>query len=254
MTLAQRMADDAGTILRQYFKAALKVDQKADSSPVTLADREVESTLRVLIENHYPEHGIVGEEFGNVRSESVYQWVIDPIDGTRAFIEGTPTFTTLIALVMNRLPILGIIDNPITKERWTGVLQQNSQCNGKRIKTSNITTMEGARLATTSMDYFTKVQVLQFDQLKRQVANVTFGGDAYAYAKLASGDMDIVVDAGMKPYDFCALPPVIEGAGGIITDWEGNPLSLASDGRVLAAANQELHAQALVILNLPLTV
>ena len=196
-----------------------------------------------MIEKHYPDHGIVGEEFGNVRGESPWQWVLDPIDGTRAFIAGKPTFATLIALAKDGVPVLGLIDQPISKERWVGVARRNA--------------LSQQRHAGPSMNNYGQPQALDraaiwpppprwiisnpqegaFERLKNCVRckSSTLGGDAYAYGMLANGRLDIVVDAGLKPYDFCALPPVIEGAGGIITDWQGNPLTLNSDGRVMAA-------------------
>lgn len=249
LALAHHMADAAGEILRRYWRLAVIVDRKADLSPVTLADREAEAAMRALIEAHYPEHGIIGEEYGNVRSESPYQWVLDPIDGTRSFIAGYTIFTTLIALAKDSIPLLGIIDQPITGERWVGIEGEASTLNGKPIATRDCRTLGHAVIATTSTDYFTLPQAELFARLRKQCANAVLGGDAYAYAMLASGQIDIVADAGMKPYDFCALKPVIEGAGGIVTDWNGNPLTIASDGRIIAAASKELHGQALKFLS-----
>jgi len=240
--LANRMADAAGEILRAAYRQPLAVDRKADSSPVTRADRDVEAALCALIEAQYPDHGIIGEEFGDVRAESPYQWVLDPIDGTRSFIGGYPLFTTLIALVHKDIPILGVIDQPILRERRVGVAGQNSDSGLRRNDIKNAT------IATTSIDYFTPEQTASFQKLKSQCANTVLGGDAYAYAMLANGQIDIVIDAGLKPYDFCALRPVIEGAGGVITDWEGKAITLASDGRVIAAGSGELHEVALGML------
>lgn len=248
LSLAHRMADSAGDILRRAFRADMAVENKEDASPVTAADREVETMLRKLIEAVYPDHGIIGEEFGNIRTSSPFQWVIDPIDGTHAFIAGQPTFTTLIALAKDGVPILGVIDQPISKERWLGVMGEATTRNGAPAHTSRCASLAKAAIATTSTNYFTPEQATSFERLKRACGHVTLGGDAYLYAGLASGKMDIVVDAGLKPYDFCALKPVVEGAGGIITDWNGKPLNVASDGRVIAAANEELHKAALHLL------
>ena len=242
------MADAAGDILRKTYRQPITVDLKSDTSPVTQADREVESAMRNLIEAHYPEHGIVGEEFGNIRPGSPFQWVLDPIDGTRSFIGGYPLFTTLISLVHEGIPVLGIIYQPISGERWLGLTAQNTTLNKKAVTTRATQDLAASVLATTSIDYFTAEQTDIFKELRKQCANTILGGDAYAYAMLASGHIDIVVDAGLKTYDFCALKPVIEGAGGIITDWKGAPLTLASDGRVLAAANSTLHKAALAQL------
>ena len=248
LPLAQLMADASGEIIRRYFRSGVVVDSKADASPVTRADREAETAMRALIEAQFPAHGIVGEEHGNQRSDAEYQWVLDPIDGTRGFIAGYPLFTTLIALLYRGEPVLGIINQPILNERWVGISGQESTLNFKNVAVRDCRALGSAVLATTSVDYFTPEQAQKFSGLRKQCANTALGGDAYAYAMLASGHLDIVVDAGMKPYDFCALKPVVEGAGGVITDWKGKPLTLSSDGSVLAAATQELHAAALALL------
>ncbi len=242
------MAEASGAILRRCYRMPTTINRKSDSSAVTLADREVEQRLREMIEAHYPEHGIIGEEFGNIRSSSDYQWVIDPIDGTRSFIAGYPLFTTLIALAQNGAPVLGIIDQPVSGERWLGAIGIDTTLNGTPVKTSACTTLSDAVLATTSIDYFTQAQAQIFQELKSQISSTILGGDAYAYAMLASGRIDLVVDAGMKPYDYCALKTVIEGAGGVITDWAGKALTTTSDGSVIAAATKELHVAALALL------
>lgn len=245
MALAQRMADEAGVILRRYWRAPVAMECKADASSVTQADREVETALRAMIEATFPQHGIIGEEFGNLREDAPWQWVLDPIDGTRSFIGGYPLFTTLIALVKDGVPVLGLIDQPVMRERWLGMAGRQTTLNGQPIATRACPEPERAVLATTSMDYFNAEQSACFQSFKRQCGHSVLGGDAYAYAMLASGRMDVVLDAGLKPYDFCALKPVIEGAGGVITDWEGQPLTLRSDGRILAAGTAALHRAAL---------
>lgn len=242
------MADAAGEILRRTYRMPVKTLCKTDASPVTEADREVERTLRAMIEKEYPEHGIVGEEFGNVRENAPFQWVLDPIDGTRSFIGGYPIFATLIALAKDGVPILGIIDQPISCERWTGMAGTETRLNSKPVVTRDCKELAQAVIATTSIDYFSSQQLQIFQSLRKQCANCILGGDAYAYAMLASGQIDLVVDAGFKSYDFCALKNVVEGADGVITDWQGKPLTLVSDGRVVAAANPTLHQQALEML------
>ena len=241
------MADTAGGIARRHWKSSVSVEMKADASPVTVADREIESALRKLIEAEFPGHGIVGEEYGNIRPDAEYQWVIDPIDGTRAFIANIPTFTTLIALAKDGVPIAGLIDQPVTGERWVGT-QGKTSLNNEPVRAHGSVALKQAALSTTSTNYFSAIEAAAFEALKTQCARVMPGGDAYAYALLASGRQDIAVDAAMKPYDFCALRPVVEGAGGVITDWNGRAITLSSDGRVLAAANAALHRQALAIL------
>jgi len=241
---ANRLADASGDILRGYFNQPVSVESKADASPVTQADREVEQAIRSHIETNFPSHGIVGEEFGNINADSEYQWVIDPIDGTRAFMAGFPTFTTLIALLHNGKPVIGVIDQPILRDRFVGVSGKPSTLNGKEIKTR--ATSSQIVIGTTSAPYhFSVEEALAFERVRKITTHTVVGGDAYGYAMLASGNLDIFMDACLKPYDFCALILVIEGAGGIITDWAGKPLTLASEGRVIACASKELHEKSL---------
>jgi inositol-phosphate phosphatase/L-galactose 1-phosphate phosphatase/histidinol-phosphatase len=240
---ANQLLDASGEILRQDFIQPLAIEQKADFSPVTKADYAVEQCLRQMIIAKFPEHGIVGEEFENTAKEAEYKWVIDPIDGTKSFIAGYPIFTTLIALLHNDIPIIGLIDQPILRQRFANISGREIKISGQSKKS-----LAEAIIATTSTAYFSPACALKFAELRKNCATIVLGGDAYAYAMLASGRLDIVVDASMKPYDFCALVPIIEGAGGVISDWSGNQLTLNSDGSVLACANQELHQAALKIL------
>lgn len=248
------MADAAGDIARRAYRTPGVVEHKQDASPVTQTDREVEAAMRSLIEATFPAHGIIGEEFGNVRENARFQWVLDPIDGTRSFIAGYPLFTTLISLVCDGVPLLGVINQPITNERWIGVkgaktiYERAFQAATFVAEKKRAVPMAHAVIASTSIDYFTPEQMQSFLTLKKQCANSVLGGDALAYAMLASGGIDIVVDAGLKTYDFCALAPVIEGMGGVISDWRGHPITLGSDGRVIAARNAILHEQALTFL------
>lgn len=243
-----KLSDTAGDILRRHFRTQVSVDRKADSSPVTLADREVEDTMRFMIETEFPDHGIIGEEFGDVREGAEYQWVLDPIDGTRSFLGGYPLFTTLISVVHGREPVLGIICQPILKERWMCKKGGTATLNEKPAIVRGCKLLADAVIATTSIDYFTPLQGEAFSRVKKNAAHTVLGGDAYAYAMLASGQMDVVVDAGLKPFDYCALAPVIEGAGGVITDWNGKKVTLGCDGRILAAGNAAVHAEALALL------
>ncbi len=250
MDFANKLADASGDILRRWFTTNISTSQKADLSPVTEADREVEQKIRSMIEYTSPEHGIIGEEFGNIRPDSPYQWIIDPIDGTKSFIAGYPIFTTLISLFYNNKPLLGIIDQPILRERWAAITGEKTLFNGSPLPAlATQKTLEEANIATTSLTYFTTEELLKFNKLKEKSATVIHGGDAYAYAMLANGKIDIVIDAGLKPYDFCALISIIEGVGGIISDWAGNPLTPASDGRVIACKNKLLHKEATRIIS-----
>lgn len=246
LTFAHELADAAGAVLRARFRQPLTTERKSDHSPVTDADREVEAAMRALIHVRYPTHGIFGEEDERVNPEASLQWVLDPIDGTRAFVAGYPLFTTLIALTQNNVPVLGIIDQPVLRERWSGAKDKPTLFNGKPITLSgNKTQLAQATVATTSAPYFTPPQGASFARLSRVCATTILGGDAYAYGMLASGQLGAVVDAAMKPYDFCALCPVIQGAGGTITDWSGAPVSLESGGDVVASANAMLHEEIL---------
>lgn len=250
LSFAHTLCDSAGEILRTYFRKTTAIEHKADNSPVTEADKLVEHTLREMIVNTYPEHGVYGEEHARINDNASLQWVIDPIDGTRAFIAGYPIFTTLIALTENGVPVLGIIDQPILKERWVGIKGEATTLNDSPVHTrQTIHTVSSARMATTSMAYFNDKERDQYRTIKRQSSHSIHGGDAYAYAMLAGGQLDMVIDAQMKPYDFCALVPVVEGAGGMITDWEGNPITIHSQGHILASACSTLHHATLPLLN-----
>ena len=242
IALANHMADKAGEILHPAFRQPMTIENKSDASPVTLADREVEMALRQMIESAYPTHGIIGEEFGAIHPKSPWQWVIDPIDGTHAFIAGQATFTTLIALAYEDIPVLGIINQPIHNERWLGIAGKLTTLNGNPVAVRSCRALSQATLGTTALKYFTDNEAKIFDKIQRQCAKTTFGGDAYLYAKLASGEIDLVIESNLKPYDFCALKPVVEGAGGIITDWQGNAITIKSNGSVVSAASEELHA------------
>ncbi len=246
--LADDLADAAGAVVRRYFRQKIAVDDKADTSPVTIADREAETVMRKLIEERFPADGIFGEEHGTVRAGADWVWVLDPIDGTKSFISGIPLFGTLIALLHEGRPVLGIIDQPISRERWRGVVGQQSTHNGAAIRTRPCPVLAAATLFATSPDMFQGADAAAFVRLKSAAKLTRHGGDCYAYGLVASGFIDCVVEAGLKPYDYCALVPVIEGAGGIMSDWQGQALGLASDGRVIAAGDRRLHAAALALL------
>lgn len=236
-------------IIKQYFRQPFTVEDKSDASPVTIADKTAEETIRQIILSNHPEHGILGEEHGIVNPESPYQWVIDPIDGTKSFISGSPIFGTLLSLTHQDVHIMGIIDMPILDERWIGLSGENTLFNNKIIKVSNVQQLEKAKLYNTEPDMFNAQQLEYFNAIKNKAPFVRFGGDCYSYGLLASGHIDLVVDGSLKYYDIASLIPVIQGAGGFITDWRGNPLSKNLDGLVVAAATKELHQAALGILS-----
>lgn len=245
---AQELAGASGEIIRRYFRTPIGVDDKPDQTPVTIADREVERAMRRLIAARFPAHGVIGEEEGAERGDADLVWVLDPIDGTKAFLTGKPTFGTLIGLMIEGAPVLGIIDQPVLRERWLGVRGAATKFNGAAVRARRCDALAKALLNATTPEMFTGANRAAFDRLCRAVRFALYGGDCYAYGLLASGFIDLVVEAGLKPHDFCPLVPIIEGAGGAITDWRGARLTLGSDGRVVAGGDPKAHAQALAAL------
>jgi myo-inositol-1(or 4)-monophosphatase len=244
LALALRLADAARPIALAHFRSPLAIEHKSDHSPVTIADRAIETELRRLIQEHFPTHAILGEEYGSSPGTE-FTWVLDPIDGTKSFITGVPLFGTLIALLHGQQPVLGIIDIPATGERWLGQHGRQSLFDAKPARVSGCASIESARICTTSPDMFDAEGWRRFDALSRRAAFRRFGGDCYIYGLLASGHCDLVIEMGLQPYDYLAMVPVIEGAGGRISDWSGQPLGLYSDGRVVAAASEQLWHQAI---------
>ncbi|MBU2964107.1 histidinol-phosphatase [Amphritea sp. 2_MG-2023] len=245
--VANEVVECSGAIIRHYFRKPLDIIHKGDMSPVTIADRETEAAMRAVINQHFPHHSIIGEEGEDTIGSQPYTWTMDPIDGTKSFITGNPLFGTLLCLSEENTPMIGIIDIPISKERWVGMRHEGATYNGHTCHVSNKTQLSEAQLYCTEPDLFTPQQAECFQALEKHVRLRRFGGDCYSYGLLASGHIDLVVEASLHPYDWMALIPVIEGAGGIITDWNGNPLNNNSDGTVIAAATRELHAQALSV-------
>ena len=246
-------ADRAGAVIRRYFRAALATESKADESPVTLADRQAEQAMRTLLADTCPSHGIHGEEFGLDNPDADYRWVLDPIDGTRAFITGRPTFGTLVALLRDGVPILGIIDQPITGERWVGLAGEPTRFTGPfggTPRTRACPSLAQAELSCTSPDMLGR-DTPAWRTLASQVARVSWGGDCYAYGLLALGQIDIIAECDLKLWDWAALLPVIEGAGGCMRGWRGEALTPQSDGRVLALGNPGLLPQTLDRLHQP---
>jgi inositol-phosphate phosphatase / L-galactose 1-phosphate phosphatase / histidinol-phosphatase len=237
LALAAALADAAGAAIRPYYRAEQGLEAKDDASPVTLADRAAEAAMRALIEKAFPADAIIGEEYGTKEGTSGRAWVLDPIDGTRAFISGRPIFGTLIALVVEGWPMLGVIDQPVIGERWLGVTGKPTLFNGKPAQTRRCPDLGKALLATTSPALFDDDQLHAFEHLDAAVMSTVLGGDCYNYACVASGWLDLVVEAGLKLHDFAALVPVVEGAGGRMCDWQGDPLTADSIGEVVAAGD-----------------
>ena len=236
IALAHRLADAARAAILPHFRSGLASERKADASPVTLADRAAEEAMRALLTAEMPGDGIHGEEFGVSLGTSGRIWVLDPIDGTTAFLAGRPIFGTLIALVVDGWPVLGVIDQAVLGERWLGVTGQPTLFNGQPVRTRPCHALNEAALATTGPHYFDAHDGEHFMALaaKTDHKRMVMGGDCYNYAMLASGHLDVVCEANLKLHDFAALVPVVEGAGGTMCDWNGEPLHAASSGQVLA--------------------
>ncbi len=246
--LAHHLADASGAVLRRYYRAELDEDDKDDGSPVTVADREAEAVMRELLAARAPGHGVVGEELGRTGEGAEIVWVLDPIDGTKAFITGKPLFTTLIGVLFRGQPVLGLIDQPIVGDRWVGAVGRATVLGSRPVRTRAVASLSRARLSTTGPQYFDAAAKRAFDRVAARARLVSYGGDGYQYGLVASGGLDLVIESGLKLHDFAALVTVVEGAGGVITDWRGRPLDAASDGSVIAAGDARLHAEALSAL------
>ena len=246
--LAQRLADVSGTIARRYFRTRVEVDDKADASPVTIADREAETAMRALIAKTFPTHGIIGEEHGREREGASHVWILDPIDGTKSFITGRPLFGALIALCRDGQPIVGIIDCPALGERWVGAVGRPTTHMGKPVRTRACEKIGLASLLCTSPLMFDDDAFQRFERVRKAVRTPVYGGDCFAYGSVAAGFADLVVEAGLKVYDYAPFVPIFAGAGGGITDWQGRPLDLSSGDRVIAYGDARTHRQALQLL------
>lgn len=253
---AERLADAARGETLPRFRAAAPVDNKAslDFDPVTDADREAERVQRAMIRAVYPKHGVVGEEFGTEQAGAEWRWVLDPVDGTRAFVCGVASWATLIALERNRAPLIGVIDQPFTDERWiggAGAAVYRREGRERACRTSSVEALATARLSTTDPragGHFNAAEAARFAALAGASRVCRFSLDAYAYALLSIGEIDLVVETGLKRHDFAALVPVVEGAGGVISAWSGAPLGSDERGSVVAAATPALHEAALALL------
>lgn len=251
LPLALRMADAAAPIVRRYFRADAGFEIKSDTSPVTIADREAETAMRTLIEAECPGHGIEGEEHGRKDGSEDWVWYLDPIDGTKSFICGVPMFGTLIGLAYDGKPVLGVLDQPVTGERWHAAAGNGAHLNGAAIHTSGCKTLDGARLFTCSQNMVRGETAAAFERLRAAAYVTRYSADCYAFGLLAAGHIDIVVEAHLHEYDIAALVPIIEEAGGVVSDWRGAPLRFQRQvglETVIASANPALHKQALASL------
>jgi myo-inositol-1(or 4)-monophosphatase len=248
---AEAAADVAGAVVRPFFRAGVAADLKSDRSPVTIADRTAEQAMRAVLSERFPDHGILGEEFGVDRPDARHRWVLDPIDGTRAFITGRPTFGTLIALLDGDVPILGVIDQPVTGERWIGAAGRPTTFRGPyggRPGCRPCAALADAELSCTSPEML-GADTPRWQRLAGAVRRTYWGGDCYAHGLIALGQIDVIAEMTMKLWDWAALVPVIEGAGGRVTDWAGNALQPGGDGRVLSVGDPALLARVVALLN-----
>lgn len=240
---ALEISASAAAIPMQYFRSPIAVEDKPDESPVTIADRETETHIRRAIEERFPSHDIFGEEFGRKSSGSEYTWIIDPIDGTRSFICGFPLFGMLLGVLAGDDPVAGIIRMPALGETFAGCRGAGATKDGAPIHCRNGVKPEHARIVVNEANRMRTKQpeqlarLMEFGQIRR------FFNDCYPFALLAMGQIDVVVDSDLQPYDYLPVVPVVEAAGGIITTWTGEKLGLKSDGSILAAATPELHRE-----------
>ena len=246
-TFVHLLAEESAQVIRTYFaRTDLKVESKADATPVTLADREAESRLRELIHHHYPEHGIIGEEFGSESTDAEFVWVLDPIDGTKSFITGVPLFGTLIGLMREGEPFLGAIHQPILNQFCMGD-NETTTLNGRTIQVRNTQQLDRATLLTTDITDIVRYQNGdRWGQLVGSTGLLRTWGDCYGYLLVAGGWADIMVDPVVSPWDIIPIVPIIRGAGGVITDWKGCD---AVGGKSAIAANTALHPKVMDILN-----
>lgn len=246
------LAQASGEAILPFFRSHLAVSDKAGKGafdPVTEADRAAELVIRREIKAHFPTHGILGEEFGSDDTGAEFVWVVDPIDGTRAFICGLPVWGTLIGLKRNDSPVLGVMHQPYTREKFFGDGAKawfKGPLGDRRLMTRTTTDLSDATLMTTTPALFKDDKRAAYDRVEQQVKLARYGTDCYAYAMLAAGNVDLVIETGLQPYDIVALIPVIEGAGGVITTWDGGPAT--NGGDVIAAANRQLHEKALRLM------
>jgi histidinol phosphatase-like enzyme (inositol monophosphatase family) len=240
LTLAARLADAASAAIRPFFRKPFAIEAKADLSPVTEADRAAEAAMRAILAKERPGDGVIGEEYGPDRPDAERVWVLDPIDGTRSFVAGRPIFGTLVALLDRQRPVLGVISQPISGERWVGAAGQPTTLNGVAVRTRPCPGLAQAHLATTGPGYFTPESWTAFERVRVAARDTLWGGDCYNYGLLAAGHLDLVVEDGLKLHDFAALVPIVEGAGGAMRDWQGRPLDMQSSGQVIAAGDAGL--------------
>lgn len=241
LALAERLADAVRPVSMRHFRSGLGIESKTDDSPVTIADREAETVMLQILEATVPEHGIVGEEHGSKNPDAEFVWVLDPIDGTQAFATGKPLFGTLISLLHQGKPLIGIIDMPALDERWVGVQNRTTLFKGQPAATRSCKQLSDAWLYATSPQMFVPERFDHFEYLRMACRRTIYGAECQAYGLLSSGWIDLVCEDTLQPYDYAALIPVIEGAGGVVTDWQGKALTMESEGHIIAVGDPHLH-------------
>lgn len=247
------LARVSGEAILPFFRSSIGVDNKAGKGgfdPVTEGDRAGEAAMRRMIKQAFPAHGIVGEEHGTENADAEHVWVLDPIDGTRAFIAGIPLWGTLIGLARHGRPVFGMMHQPFIREKFWGdgaAARYEGPAGDRALRTRACEGLAGATIMTTSPKLFDSETVGRYRAVEAACRTYRYGADCYAYCMLAAGHVDLVVEAGLKPYDILALVPIIEGAGGIVTTWDGAPA--ADGGRIVAAGDRRVHAEALKLLN-----
>jgi myo-inositol-1(or 4)-monophosphatase len=248
-----RLATVSGEANLPFFRTSLGVENKGGPGqfdPVTAADRAAETAMRTLIRQSFPEHGIVGEEFGNEGADAEYCWILDPIDGTKSFIAGMPAWGTLIALTRNREPVYGMMHQPFTRERFTGdsnSARYRGPVGERALRVRRCGGLGEAMLMTTSPLLMKEADRAIFGKVEAAAKLSRYGGDCYAYCMLAAGHVDLVIETELKPYDILPLVPIITGAGGVVTGWDGS--SPKAGGRIIAAGDPRVHEAAMKLLN-----
>jgi histidinol phosphatase-like enzyme (inositol monophosphatase family) len=248
LRFAHDLADAAHALLAPAAALRPEVQVKADRSFVTALDAQIEARLRTLIAARYPQHGILGEEAGASALDAEAVWILDPIDGTAPFVAGVPVFGTLIALAWLGVPVLGVMHLPVTSQRYVGAAGRASTLNGTPIRTRACASLGAAILTTSNPDFLGAAERPAFEVLRERTAWRIYGGCCLSYGLLAAGRTDVAIDAGFKLYDYAPFVPLIEGAGGVVTDWQGQPITLASGSQVLAAGDPARHREALALI------
>ncbi|WP_243612733.1 inositol monophosphatase family protein [Shimia aestuarii] len=247
--IAEKISREASAIPMAHFRAALDIDAKADDSPVTVADRKTEAYIRDALQSAFPDHGIFGEEYGISGSLDGETWIIDPIDGTRSFITGSPLFGMLLGFLAEGRPKLGLVRMPALDETFVGLAGSGATLNGAAIHCRQTRTLSEAMIYLNEGERLAGMNPELFGRLCRSGHTRRMAYDCYPHALVAAGQIDAVVDCGLEPYDYLPLVGLIEAAGGVITDWQGRDLTLDSDGKVVTAATPELLQEMLELIN-----